>query len=66
MRQEFIKLWSCWWQGQGNSEELTIAFEQELDKIIRLEVDEAISSMPEQHEPSDLEQELTKQIYGHP
>ena len=38
MVQEFIKKWSSWWRFQKQHEELTDAFEQELNAIIEQEV----------------------------
>lgn len=34
MKQEFIKKWSSWWRLQKQHEELTDAFENELNAII--------------------------------
>lgn len=35
MKKEFIKKWSSWWILQEQSEELTFAFENELDELIK-------------------------------
>ena len=38
MRQEFIKKWKSWWMLQNKGEELTDAFEMELNAIIEHEI----------------------------
>jgi hypothetical protein len=38
MKQEFIKKWSSWWCLRKNHEELTWAFERELDDVIEEEI----------------------------
>lgn len=36
-KNEFIKKWSVWWKFEDQSENLTFAFEQEVNKLIEFE-----------------------------
>lgn len=46
-KEEFINKWKSWWMLHKNSEELTHAFERELNSVIDHEIKDLISQ--EQH-----------------
>jgi hypothetical protein len=46
MKQEFVKKWSIWWRLQNKHEELTDAFEKELNAIIEQEIAKKLKQPP--------------------
>ena len=50
MKKEFIKKWSTWWILEKQKEELTFAFEKELDVVIKIAINEYLSNLPNEED----------------